>query len=222
MKPARYAPALLLLALTAGCNEYSLATPPPVAPAEPPGKEGDDAGEPPDWQDCFEGFHGEYFNLSVDDDWVAPRRNDPPAPTDPDQLDYWSEPSFQRFDPSLDMGTSWWPVDEGLEDDPRYYAVRWRGWIRAWSGTDLGVAFASAGDAWVRIDDEIVIDRAGLVDFDPEEIDVPLDAGQYPIEILYAHRQQGSGFRFRVTGGDVTICYPEWGGDDTTTTTTSR
>lgn len=203
---------LLLLGLL-GCNEYGLVTPPPVPPAEPPGKEGDDLGDPPDWQDCFEGFHGEYYNLSIDDDWVEPRPAEGEPPTDPDAFDYWSDPSFQQFDASLDMGSSWWPVDEGLEGDPAYFAVRWRGWIRAWSNTDLELAFGASGDAWVFIDDQLVVDRPGQAVFEPEPLTIDLDAGQYPIEVLYAHRTGDSGFRFRVTGGDVTICYPEWGDD---------
>ncbi len=209
----------LLAALSASaCNEYSLVTPPPVPPAEPPGKEEDDLGNPPDWQNCFEGFHGEYFNLGIDDDYINPRPAEPLAPTDPAELAFWQESSYQQFDASLDMGSNWWPVDEGLEGDPAYFAVRWRGWIRAWSGTDLQLTFGAAGDAWVFIDDELVIDRAGLSPFDPEDLSVNLSAGQYPIEVLYAHRKGPSGFRFRVTGGDVTICYPEFGGDETEAT----
>lgn len=208
---------LLFIGLMACQGEYSLVTPPPVPPAEPPGKEEGDLGDPPDWQDCFEGFHGEYYNLSIDDPWVEPRPAEGTPPTEPDAFDYWTDPSFQQFDASLDMGTGWWPVDEGLEGDPAYFAVRWRGWIRAWSNTDLELAFGASGDAWVYIDDQLVVSRPDQPLFDPEAIAIDLDAGQYPIEVLYAHRKGDSGFRFRVTGGDVTICYPDWGTEETTT-----
>ena len=200
--------------LLAGCNEYSLREPPPVPPAEPPGDDPADVGAPPDWQNCFEGFHGEYSNLSVDHPDVEPRRGDPEASEDPDDLDWWDEPSFQRFDASLDMGTGWYPVDDGLQADPAYFAVRWRGWIRAWSGTSLQFTLGSADDAWVSIDGDVVAALPGIRDFEPQVFDVPLSAGQYPIEIRYAHRAGDSGFRFRATGGDVTICYPEWSDPD--------
>lgn len=203
-------PRFVTLVLLAACNEYSLREPPPVPPAEPPGKDQDDVGGPPDWATCFEGFHGEYSNLSVDHPHVEPRRNDPDAPTDRDALDWWDEPSFQRFDASLDMGSAWYPVDEGLEADPAYFAVRWRAWVRAWSNTTMTITLGSADDAWVVINGEEVVALPGIRSFEPQTYDISLSGGQYPLEIDYAHRADESGFRFRVTGGDVTICYPEW------------
>jgi hypothetical protein len=198
----------MLVAL--GCNEYSLREPPPVAPAEPPGKEDDDEGVPPDWQSCFQGFHGEYSNLSIDHPDVEPRRDDLVASEDPSELDWWAEPSFQRFDPSLDMGTGWYPVDEGLEADPAYFAVRWRAWVRAWSNTTMTVSLGAADDAWVIVDGDTVVSLPGIKTFAPATYEIPLSGGQYPMEILYAHRSADSAFRMRVVSGDVTICHPEW------------
>ena len=198
------------------CTEYGLRDPPPVPPAEPPGRDEDDLGGPPDWANCFEGFHGEYSNLSIDHPDVR-RRSRLDASTDPTQLDWWSEPSFQRFDPTLDMGTGWWPVDDGLEGDPLHFAVRWRAWLRAWSNTTLTVTVGSSDDSWVYLEGQEVIARPGLQPFDPETYTIDLSGGQYPLEVLYAQRDTDgdSGFRFRVLSGDVSLCYPEWDdGDD--------
>jgi len=207
--------AVAALALCTACSDFGIRDPAPVPPAPPPGKDEDNLGGPPDWQNCFEGFHGEYSNLSVDHPDVRMRsRMD--ASTNPDELDWWSEPTFQRFDPTLDMGGNWWPVDEGLEADPNHFAVRWRAWLRAWSNTTMTVTLGSSDDAWVYIDNRPVIEQPGLQDFDPQQHTIDLDGGQYPIEILFAHRDAAdvSGFRFRVLSGDVSLCYPDFEEDE--------
>ena len=71
--------------------------------------------------------------------------------------------------------------------------------------------FGAADDAWVIIDDEIEASVLGAPAMDPQLVDVYLSPGQYPIRVRYAHRKAtAAGFRFRVVGGDVSICYPEF------------
>jgi hypothetical protein len=184
-----------------------------VPPAEPPGEEEDTKGDPPDWQNCFQGWRGVYTNLSVHDEFVAPRPDDPPAPTEPEGFDYWDKPiAYEEFDPTLDFGQNWWPVDEELEGDPKYFAVHWDAWIRAWSDTNLSFTLGSQDDAWVYVNEEPIASRPGIQAYVREPYDVWLEAGQYPIEVWFVHRgSESSGFSFRVLSGDVSVCYPDFG-----------
>ncbi len=202
--------------IAAGCSEFTLRDPPRVEVATPPGSPPDQSGQPPDWQDCFQGFLGEYSNLAQnhpDVEPMPPLEGEEPAPLDLTTLDWWDQPSFQEFSPSLDFGSNWWPVDEGLAGDPAYFSVRWNAWLRAWDDTTLEFSLGSADDVWILLDDEIVFAQPGIKDFEPQTYTLDLDAGQYPIEIRYAHRSGQSGFRFRVLDGDVSLCYAEYDAD---------
>jgi hypothetical protein len=202
-----------VVALGAGCSEYVIDEPDPPATAAPPGIDPDaDFGQPPDWQTCTTGYYGQYFNLTTDDPVVEP---DPDAdpPGDPTTLDWWSidRLAWRDFDGTLDIGANWWPVDQGLEGDPAYFTVRWTAWLRAWSGTTLSFTFGSADDAWVILNGTPIGALPGIHDFEPETVEVNVNAGQYPIDLRYAHRgSEVSGFRFRVVEGDVSICYPDF------------
>lgn len=203
---------LLLLA----CNEFTVQPGAPVPPAEPPGLDPDaDVGDPPDWADCAEGWYGQYYNLPADHPDVAPA-DDAPVPDDPEALDWWDPErvAFRRFDGTLDVGANWYPVDEGLAGDPDHFAVRWTAWMRAWSGTTLAFVLGSADDAWVMVDGQVVAALPGVHPFEPQSFTAALPAGQYPVDIRFAQRAgEASGFRFRVTGGDVSICYPDFAAD---------
>ena len=203
----------MLSMLLFACQDYSLRDPPKVPVATPPGDPGDDGGEPPDWQDCFQGFLGEYSNLPVDHPFVEPDPLVEEGPLDLTTLDWWDEPSFHEFSPSLDFGSNWWPVDEGLAGDPAYFTVRWLAWLRAWDDTTLEFSLGSADDVWIILNDEVVLADPGVKDFEPRTVTLDLDAGQFPIEIRYAHRAGESGFRFRVLSGDVSLCYAEYDED---------
>ncbi|MBX2802059.1 MAG: hypothetical protein KTR31_30540 [Myxococcales bacterium] len=200
-----------LIAMLAGCGQdIGFFDDDPPLPAQPPGDE--DEGNPPDWQNCFQGWRGVYSNLTIDHPHVTPRPADEPPSTDPTQLDWWDREAFEKFDPTLDFGGNWWPVDEGLEGDPAYFGVYWHAWIRAWSNTTLEFSLGSSDDAWVIVDGEAIADNPGIQDFERQTYSVQLSDGQYPIEVYYAHRaSEESGFSFRVVSGDVSICYPDFG-----------
>jgi hypothetical protein len=197
--------------LPACTGEFQIGQQQKIPPAEPPGDKEDDVGEPPDWQNCYQGWRGVYYNLTVHDDYVDPRPDEPLAPTDPAELDWWDNPRFEKYDPTLDFGQNWWPVDEGLEEDPKYFAVYWHAWIRAWSGTTLSFSLGSADDSWVYVNGQPIASRPGIQEFVREPYEVYLEAGQYPIEVWFAHRaSDASGFSFRVLQGDASICYPDF------------
>ena len=58
---------------------------------------------------------------------------------------------------------------------------------------------------------EVVAVVAGAAQMDPIVVDVAMRPGQFPVRVRYAHRKASdAGFRFRVLGGDVSVCYPEF------------
>jgi len=200
----------LLAALAACGRDIQFQDAPKVPPAEPPGTDVDT--KPPDWNSCFQSWRGEYYNLRVTDDYVDPRPNDPPAPDSPDGFPYWDQPqAFESDDPSLDFGQNWWPVDEGLDGDPKYFAVHWDAWVRS-TGTNFQFMLGSQDDAWVYINGGEVASQPGIHPFARQVYSEYLDAGQYPIEIWFVHRgSETSGFSFRPISGDVKLCYPDFG-----------
>jgi len=205
---------LPLMASFIGCGQDATLQRRVVPPAEPPGTS-PERGDAPDWQNCFQGWRGQYANLTVDHRDVLPGPKDEPAGTDPRELDWFDDPVFEDFDPTLDFGRNFWRVDEDLEGDPAYFAVRWSAWIRAWSDTDVQVILGSSDDSWLFIGDEPVIERPGIQAFERTSETFRMDAGVAPIDIYYAHRaSEESGFAFRVISGDISICYGDLQGDD--------
>lgn len=197
-----------------GCTEQTIRAQDEVPVAQPPGEEGDDFGSPPEWADCTEGYAGRYYNLPATHADVEPAEDVRPADTY-DGLDWWDESrlAFARFDPSLDHGSNWWPVDEGLTDDPAYFTARWVAWIRVWDDGVASFTAAGADDLWIDINNSTVIAMPGVKDFEPETFEVELTSGQYPLEVWFAHRSGESGMRFRPLSDTVTICYPDFSED---------
>lgn len=201
----------MLFLLTLACNETGIGQAPIPSVATPPTLPADDRGNPPDWNDCFEGFIGDYANLPITHpDVESSTRIVPAEGVDPSLLDWWDEPVFQEFSPNLDFGGNWWPVDEGLEGDPAYFTARFTSWLRAWDDTTMRFTLGAADDVWIKVGDEVVFSRYGIHDFEPATYSIPLEAGQFPFELLYAHRSGQSGLRFRVLEGDVSLCYAEF------------
>jgi hypothetical protein len=206
----RLLPALTLLA---ACNEYRVYQPPPPPPAEPPGFVVDAQGVPPsDWNNCSSGHFGLYFNLHADHPLVAVEDTD--ADVDLAAVDFWTEDwfAFQRYDPSIDWGANWWPVDDGLEDDPNGFAVQWTSWIRVFEGGTHSFVLGAADDVEVRIDGQVVASEVAAL-YEPTTFSMDLQPGQYPVRIRYAQRLgDGNGFRFRLVSPpeNAKLCYPEF------------
>ena len=204
--------ALLLASLLVGCNEYVVQKQSPPDVVDPPDSEdSDDQGDAPNWMDCEEGYFGHYYNLTVDHPDVEPSEELLPV-DDPEVFDWWDESrlSFERYDGSLDVGSNWWPVDDGLTSDPHYFAARWTAWIRVESAGDKTLVLGATSDAFVLVNNEVVADIQAASEFDPMELQVPLAAGQYPLEIRFAHRMGTAGLRARFAADDVVVCYPDF------------
>ena len=194
----------MTLALLLACYEYRVREGEDVPVAEPPGRD-DEIGDPPEWADCFEGLTGYYANLEATHPDVERIVN----VSDPTLLDWWEDIVFDRFDPSLVFGPTWYPVDEGLVDDPDYFAVRWVGWLRVWSDEEpIEMVLGAGTDAFVSIDGVLVasVDNA---EYDPQVFPLELEKGQFPILVWYAHREGPGGFQMRFQSGDVSYCAPE-------------
>lgn len=199
------------LLLGIGCSEYGVREGDPVPVADPPGREIDAQGDPPDWSSCAEGYWGHYSNLPADHPDVTPPEE--ASPPDPDAVDWWDSPAFSRFDPSLELGEPWWPLDEGLEGDPAWFAVQWFAWVRVTEREPVELLLGSADDAWVWLDEELVVSQPGLHPFETQRVTLDPGPGQFPLELRMAHRGEGSaGFRFRIVRGEATVCMPEYGG----------
>ena len=205
-------PVLLTAWLLTGCNEYVVQEQPDPPVAEPPGaSDPGDGGDAPDWTQCQEGYLGHYYNLTVDHPDVEPDGELLPV-EDPDVFDWWDEDSlaFERYDASLDQGLSWWPVDDGLAEDPAYFAARWTAWIRVGASGEKRLVIGATSDVFVLVNDALVASVQASETFEPVDIPVQLTAGQFPLEVRFAHRTGTSGLRVRFASDDVTVCYPEF------------
>lgn len=193
-------PALVVLA---ACSEFAVHVEPEPPPAEPPDRDPDAAfGEPPDWTSCEAKWFGQYFNLAAPPESI---------PEGADEAALWEARAFSRVDASLDHGANWWPVDEGLADDPDFYAARWTAWLRITGGGTMQVVLGAQTVAWLLVDGEEVLRVEGEDELDAEVFDVPVETGQFPIELRFAQLVAGeSGLRFRVSSVDGQLCYPAW------------
>jgi hypothetical protein len=202
------------LLLWACSPEYHVVDEPVEPPPPPPEASLDDAGAPPsDWEACTLGAFGTYYNLPADHPDVEPTVDDPP-PAGPDATDWFDDDRavWTRFDPSLDFGRGWWPVDDGLEGDPAYFSASWAAWVRVWTPGAYAVVLGAGGDAWVELDGVVVAEAHHLDDFEAEAPIIDLEAGVYPLRVRFAHRTEAAdGFQFRVaaTDDDVSVCAPE-------------
>ena len=195
------------------CSEYVVNQEVKRDPVQqPPITEEDYEGQPPNWGACAPGFSAVYFNHDPTHiDFDIEEEEEPQE--DPTQLDWWDSEyrSFERYDASLDFGEFWYPVNDGFQGDPNYFAVRWNAWLRIYDHNQtVSFVLGSTDDFWLQTPDEILFHRAGIHDYDLEVIDVPIARGQYPITILYAHRSGNSGLSFRLVSDNAQLCFPDW------------
>ena len=190
----------MILALLA-CSEFALQPPDPTPPADPPAVDPDaDFGQPPDWSTCSPGWFGQYFN-PIEDLPTEP-------PSSPEELDAWSDLSFRRFDTSLELGGSWWPVDDGYAGDPATFGVRWTGWMRASRAGPASFVLGAADVVWLAVDGEWMARSDAS---EPEVHAIEVETGQFRVELRFA--QLGgdtSSLRFRAVSPDVELCPPRF------------
>jgi hypothetical protein len=136
-----------------------------------------------------------------------------PAAVDWDHVDWFDaeRQAFSRYDGSWELGSGFWPVDTGLDGDPRHFAVRWVGWLRVRSGGGVSWLAGGADDLLVRVDDTDVVALTDATELDVATYDAPLSPGVYPIDLRYAHRRADvSALRLRLLDNDAALCPPAY------------
>jgi len=190
-----------------GCSESALVA---IGGPAPPAWEApeDEAGGAPDWASCAGGWSGRYFNLPYDHPDVGDAAL---GPVEPGAVDWWEEPylAFERFDPLLEFGGGWRPVDEGMAEDPDWFAVSWSGWVRRDQAGPMHVWFAAKDEAWLLIDGAPVLQASGLEGDGAASAVLDVASGATAIEVRFVHRLPGgAGLAFRLLGDEVEQCAP--------------
>ena len=196
-----------------GCSEYVVNQDKQRNPVEPPpAPVEDNEGDAPNWADCMEGYSGMYFNHEATHEDFAKTVEDTGVPIQLPLVDWWDPEyrSFFRYDASLDFGPFWWPVDDGFETDPSYFTAQWNAWLRVYENNQtLSFVVGSFGEVWILKQDQVIYHRSVSEDYEVELVEIALERGQYPITILYAHRDGEAGFGFRLASDNGQICYPD-------------
>ena len=179
---------------------------PPPAPIE------DNEGDAPNWADCMEGYSGMYFNHEATHEDFAKTVEDTGVPIQLPLVDWW-DPEYRSF---FDMMPPWTLVLFGgllmMDSKPilHTFTAQWNAWLRVFENNQtLSFVVGSFGEVWILKQDQVIYHRSVSEDYEVELVEISLERGQYPITILYAHRDGEAGFGFRLASDNGQICYPE-------------
>jgi len=144
------------------------------------------------------GFYGQYYNLAMDDPGMLKGQKITPI----DGRDhYWyttANLSLEKVDTDLNFGNRFLPLNEGKNGDPFYFAVHWRAAVYIPENGTYSFSMTSDDDSWLFINDQIVIDIAGVHPARTKKGSVQLNAGLYETSIFYAERAtNGAAFTFK-------------------------
>lgn len=119
------------------------------------------------------------------------------------QFDWWDSTyyAFSRVDSdsALQSGftSSWWPVTGySGPNEPQYFAVHWAGQFYVDQDTSYTYSMGSDDDAWLFIDNQLVLDLGGVHGMTWANYTLSLTQGYHDIEIFFAERHTvQSGFQ---------------------------
>jgi fibro-slime domain-containing protein len=154
------------------------------------------------------GYTGRYFNLPGDHPEVEGNITGVVKGDCPFNHDWYDDIyfSFERNDPNLTFGGTWFPVDEGLPGDPYHFAVHWQANISVPTTGQYSFLMGSDDDSWLYIDDIMVIDLGGVHALEEEVGYVNLTAGIHELDIYFAERHVvESGFYFEFLDPGVEV-----------------
>ena len=157
------------------------------------------------------GYLGHYYNLPCNHSEVGGRVTEIVPGDSPFNHDWYNETyySFSRIDPDLTFGADFFPVDEGLQGDPLYFAVHWETTIIVPASGNYTFDLGSDDDSWVYIDDEMVCDLGGIHGMDISSYTVYIEEGEHELNIYFAERHRvQSGFYFEFIEEDIIVIAP--------------
>jgi len=132
------------------------------------------------------------------------------------QWDWWDAgyQVFQRVDSAADLQSNfdslWFPVNTGLPGDPQDFAVKWSGTFYVASEQDYNYSMGSDDDAWLFIDNNLVLDLGGVHGMTYTNYIVHLTPGFHDIDIFFAERHvTESGFQLNFFSDLIPTPAPE-------------
>lgn len=142
-----------------------------------------------------EGLWGQYSNLVPGQDEIRLLAKTPiTGKTEADirATTGWYQPAYQSFtrvDPSLNFPSKFRPVNEGKEQDPHYFAVRWRAFFTLATATpSFSLGLTSDDDSWAFVDWQMAVNNGGRHSARAARGALPLAAGDHELVVLYADR----------------------------------
>lgn len=163
-------------------------------------------------RDCsVNGLYGSYYNLPKNHPDIEGKITGVISTTTPAQFDWFSSQylSFERTDAlsELNKPANFFPVNEGREGDPFYFAVHWQGTAHASSTGDYQVTLGGDDDVWLYVNDQLVLALGGIHPFVSTTTTVHLEKGASKIDIYYAERHVvQAGIQFNIEGVTFSPC----------------
>lgn len=153
------------------------------------------------------GFIGHYYNLPSDHQDVEGPVTGIIQGDLPSNHDWYDEAyySFSSIDTELIFNSGFFPVDDGLDGDPYYFATHWEAQIDISESGLYEYEIGSDDDSWLFIDDVLITDLGGTHSFSISTHEVNLTKGTHKIDIYFAERHKTqSGFHFDFIDTNVT------------------